>query len=286
MRKYVLVKTIDTLSSAQKKLERLRKQLLSLGSVLVAYSGGVDSTFLLKVAVDTLQENALAVLAQSPTLPGHDRADALAMIARLGARSMVVEGSELRNPAFVRNDRKRCYWCKRELFKKLKEKAESEGLCQVIEGSNSDDTSDYRPGLAAARELGIRSPLMEAGLTKDDIRMLSRELGLPTWDKPASACLSSRIPYGTAIEETVLKRIDAAEDILRSMGFSQVRVRHHGDVARIEVPEQDIGRLLDTSLRKQIAARLRELGYLHTAIDAEGYSSGSMNRALALEMLP
>jgi pyridinium-3,5-biscarboxylic acid mononucleotide sulfurtransferase len=286
LRKYLPVKTTEPHGNAEKKLKHLREQLLSFGSVLVAYSGGVDSTFLLKVAADTLGSEVLAVLAESPTLPAHDRADALAMIERLGARSMVIEGSEMANPAFVRNDRSRCYWCKRELFQNLKEIAGREGLQQVIEGSNSDDTSDYRPGLAAARELGIKSPLMEAGLTKDDIRVLSRELGLPTWDKPASACLSSRIAYGTAIQESVLQRIDAAEDILRSMGFAQVRVRHHGDVARIEVSEQDIGRLLDTGLRKQIAARLRELGYLHTAIDAEGYRCGSMNRALAPEARP
>jgi uncharacterized protein len=274
------VKKTDAHSIVQKKLEHLQAQLLSLGSALVAYSGGVDSTFLLKVAADTLQQNTLAVLAQSATLPAHDRADALAMIARLGVRSMVIEGREMHNPSFVRNDRQRCYWCKQELFKMLKEIAGREGLMVVIEGSNSDDTSDYRPGLAAARELGIRSPLMEAGLTKDDIRLLSRELGLPTWDKPASACLSSRIPYGTVIEESALKRIDAAEDILRSLGFAQVRVRHHGDVARIEVSDDAMPLLLEQALRRKIAAGFRELGYVYTTIDAEGYTTGSMNKTI------
>jgi uncharacterized protein len=270
----------ETGTAEGKKLARLQGIVRSLGSVLVAYSGGVDSTFLLKVAVDTLHENALAVLAESPTLPAHDRADALAMIERLGARSMVIAGNEMSNASFVRNDRKRCYWCKHELFKSLKEIALREGLQQVIEGSNSDDTSDYRPGIAAARELGIRSPLMEAGLSKDDIRLLSRQLGLPTWDKPSSACLSSRIPYGTAIEETALQRIDAAEDMLRGLGFAQVRVRHHGDVARIEVSDDAMARLLEKPLREKIAARLRELGYVYTTIDAEGYRTGSMNKTI------
>ncbi len=268
------------------RFAQLQGIMRSMASVLVAYSGGVDSTFLLKVAVDILHENALAVLARSPTLPAHDRADALAMIERLGARSMVIEGNEMSNASFVRNDRTRCYWCKHELFMSLQEIALREGLQQVIEGSNSDDTSDYRPGLAAARELGIRSPLMEAGLTKDDIRLLSRELGLPTWDKPASACLSSRIPYGTAIEEPVLKRIDAAEDFLRGLGFTQVRVRHHGDVARIEVSDDAMHRLLEKPLRREIAARFQELGYVYTTIDAEGYRTGSMNKTILNEGQP
>ena len=187
---------LDIPTRSQERFALLQDIVRSMESVLVAFSGGVDSTFLLKVAVDTLQENVLAVLAESPTLPGHDRADALAMIERLGARSMVIEGGERRYPAFVRNDRTRCYWCKHGLFKSLKAIAGREGLLKVvIEGSNSDDTSDYRPGLQRPGSLAYEAAhSWEAGLTKDDIRLLSRELGLPTWDKPASACLSSRIP--------------------------------------------------------------------------------------------
>ena len=267
----------------REKFLKLQGILKSLGSAVVAYSGGVDSTFLLKAASDALPGKVLAVVADSATMPAHDRSDALAVIERLGVRSMVVEGRELHNPAFVRNDRRRCYWCKHELFLLLQEIALNEGLRHVIEGSNADDTADYRPGLHAARELGIISPLMEAGLGKSEIRFLSQELGLPTWDKPASACLSSRIPYGTAIDEAALGRIDRAEGLLRRLGFAQVRVRHHGDLARIEVPEADIGRLLDPAVRREASRGLRQAGYAFTAVDLDGYATGSMNRALGDE---
>lgn len=261
----------------KRKLNHLKEILAEMESALIAYSGGVDSTFLLKVAHDVLGDKVVAATALSPTYPFTEMENAKEMAEVLGVRHVTITTDELSNPIFTRNPLDRCYWCKKGLFSELATVAEKFNLKHILDGSNFDDTNDFRPGMKAAKEFGVRSPLREAGLGKEEIRRLSRWLGLKTWNKPALACLASRFPYGTKITEERLRVVDAAEEFLRSLGVTQVRVRHHGSIARIEVPLDEMDKVMQKKFRHKVIHKLRGLGYRYVTIDMEGYRTGSMN---------
>ncbi len=263
------------------KLADLQAYLRSLGTVAVAFSGGVDSSLLLKVAHDTLGDGAFAITAETHTMPSEDKPATEEFCRREGIRQYILTYDELQIPGFAQNPTNRCYLCKTALFEHMAAIANEHGAAALVEGSNLDDEGDYRPGLRAVAEQGVKSPLRHAGLHKQDIRDLSRELGLPTWDKPAAACLSSRFPYWHQITEQKLAMVDAAENYLRSLGVGQVRVRIHDDLARIEVSQGDIDLLARADVRAQVDQRLRELGFAYVTLDLAGFRSGSMNETLS-----
>jgi pyridinium-3,5-biscarboxylic acid mononucleotide sulfurtransferase len=265
------------------KWGRLRSLVREMEQVVIAYSGGVDSSVLLRAASEVLGPNLIAVTAVSETYPPTELEPARRFAASLGVRHRILATDELLRDEFSRNAPDRCYHCKQELYGKLRQIADAEGITFILDGSNIDDLRDYRPGRKAAAELSVRSPLAEAGLAKHEVRDLARRMDLPMWNKPSLACLSSRIPYGTSITRELLKNIQAAEDVIRGLGVRQVRVRHHGDTARIEVEQEDLVRLAAGDVRRRIVDAFRELGYVYICLDLEGYRTGSMNAVLAKE---
>lgn len=263
------------------KYRELQELVRDLERVVVAFSGGVDSTFLLKVCKDVLGDNVLAVTARSGTTARHEEDDAARLAKLFGVEHLIVDSLELELEEFVRNPPDRCYVCKKNRFGELIKLAKKRGLAVVADGENADDHDDYRPGIRATRELGVRSPLRDAGLTKKEIRSLSKKLNLPTWNKPAYACLATRIPYGDPITEEKLRQVDSAEEFIRKLVPSvQVRVRHHGNTARIEVEPKAISKLIKSGNRKSIVEYCKILGFHHVAVDLEGYSMGSLNRSI------
>ena len=265
----------------KEKLEALKELLKSMRKVAIAFSGGVDSTFLLKVARDVLGDNVMAITLVSPLYPKREIKEAKEIARTLGVKHIIEqEESILKNSAFLDNPPNRCYLCKKEEFEKILDIAKKHDISYVLDGSNKDDLEDYRPGREALKELGVRSPLLEIGFTKREIRELSKEFGLPTYDKPSLACLASRFPYGQRIDVESLRKIDEAEEFLRDLGIKQVRVRNYKDMARIEVDKESFRLFFDDNIRRKIVEKFKELGYTYITLDLEGYRTGSMNEVL------
>lgn len=267
-------------SQSMEKLIKLEDILREMRSVLIAYSGGVDSTFLLKVASDVLGDKILAVTAVSPTYTQAEHKQACALAESVGVRHITISTNELEDANFCENPPERCYYCKRELFGKLREIADGEGIKFIVDGSNLDDCLDFRPGRKAGAENNIRSPLLEARISKEEVRILSRNMGLETWDNPSAACLASRFPYGEKITQEKLTRVEKAEDTLRSLGFKQLRVRSHGNIARIEVDADSIQKISEPETRAKIIGEFKIIGFTYVTVDLAGYRTGSMNEPL------
>ncbi len=262
------------------KENRLKGILQEMGSCLIAFSGGVDSAYLAVTAHDELGERALAVTAESPSYPAYQKEMVLDIVGRYGVRHEFIRSQELEDPNYAKNPINRCYYCKHELYTKLRSMAARRGFFCVTDGNNVDDTGDYRPGREAARELSVRSPLIEAGLGKDEIRALSKRRELPTWDQPASACLSSRIPYGSPVTRAKLRMIEDGEEVLRSLGFRQSRVRHHDEIARIEISHEELEKAMRLEVFEVLADRFKEIGFRFVTLDLEGYRTGRLNESV------